>query len=186
MTIATTWPIGIADSANQKSAKLLAVKNSSRLKQTHLITLAVHIAFLFFAYVLRRSLRLTPYLLLSAPGLALEYWLDSIARPRYDAAGNLQKAGEDLDAPGLTEYFWDVIYWTWINLVAVMFLGNRAWWAYLVVPAYTAFAAFSTVRGVKSMFGGVAGGADEGATPAAQSKRQQKMEQRGGQKVKYR
>lgn len=111
--------------------------------------------------------------------------MDSIARPRYDAAGNLQKAGEDLDAPGLTEYFWDVIYWTWINVISVIILGNLAWWAYLVVPTYTAFAAFSTARGVKGMFGGMAGGGTEGPGPA-QSKRQQKLEQRGGQKVKYR
>lgn len=139
-------------------------------------------------FTLRRSLRLKPYLLLSAPALALEYWLESIARPRYDVDGNLLKAGEDLEAKGLTEFFWDIIYWTYINLVAVIILGNRAWWLYLAVPAYAIYAATSTARGVKSMLGGMAGGgseAEQGA-PAAQSKRQQKIEARGGQKVRYR
>ncbi|KAK5077858.1 hypothetical protein LTS08_003304 [Lithohypha guttulata] len=171
----------------QKSAKSLAVKNSQRLKQTHLITLAIHLLFLLLAFTLRRSLTLKPYLLLSAPALGLEYWLDSIARPQYNTDGGLRKAGEDLDARGLTEFFWDIIYWTWINLIAVVLFGNRAWWAYLIVPAYAIYGAFTTAKGVKGMFGGMAGGAAEGDTAApAQSKRQQKMESRGGQKVRYR
>jgi len=149
----------------------------------------VHIVFLLLAFTLRRSLRLTPYLVLSAPALALEYWLESIARPQYDAQGNLKRAGEDLDAPGLTEFFWDIIYWTWINLITVVIFGNRAWWAYLVVPAYAGYSAFSTARGVKRMFGGgMAGGGGEGdQSTQAQSKRAQKFEARGGQqKVRYR
>lgn len=131
---------------------------------------------------------MTPYLAISAPALALEYWLESIARPQYDAQGNLRKAGDDLDAPGLTEFFWDIIYWTWINLIAVVIIGNRAWWCYLIVPAYAAYAAFTTAQGVRGMFGGMAGAAGEGdQTAQAQSKRQQKLEARGGQqKVRYR
>lgn len=101
--------------------------------------------------------------------------------------GNLRKAGEDLDAKGLTEFFWDVIYWTWINLIAVILVGNTAWWLYLIVPAYAGYTAFTTARGVRGMLGGMGGGGAEGdAAPQAQSKRQQKMEQRGGQKVRYR
>lgn len=139
-------------------------------------------------FTLRRSLRITPYLTLSAPALALEFWLESIARPKYDADGNLLKAGEDLEAEGLTEFFWDIIYWTYINLIVVIIFGNRAWWAYLAVPAYAIYAATSTARGVKNMLGGMAGGGGEAeqGTPAGQSKRQQKMEARGGQKVRYR
>jgi len=126
---------------------------------------------------------------LSAPALVLEYWLESIARPQYDAQGDLRKPGDDLDAPGLTEFFWDVIYWTWINLLAVVIVGNRAWWAYLVVPAYAVYGAFSTAKGVKGMLGGgMAGAGGEGDQSAqAQSKRSQKMEARGGQqKMRYR
>lgn len=170
----------------QKSAKLLAVKNNARLKQTHLITLVIHGIFLLFCFIIRRSLSFTTYIVLSAPALVLEYWLDSIARPKYDAAGNLLRAGEDLDAPGLTEFFWDVIYWTWINIVAVVLIGNSAWWAYLLVPAYAIYAAFTTAKGVRGALGGMAGAGGEPETPQGQSKRQQKMEARGGQKVRYR
>ena len=143
--------------------------------------------FVLASFTLRSSLRFTPYLVLSAPALALEYWLETISRPRYDDGGNLKKAGEDLDAPGLTEFFWDIIYWTWINLLSAVVFGNKAWWAYLVVPVYASYAAFTTARGVRGMFGGMAGGGAEGdAPPQSQSKRSQKMEQRGGQKVRYR
>lgn len=101
----------------------------------------------------------------------------------------MRRAGDDLDAPGLTEFFWDIIYWTWINLIAVVVLGNRAWWLYLVVPIYAIYSGVNTARGVRGMFGGLAGAGAEGDTSAqaqAQSKRQQKMEKRGGQKVSYR
>lgn len=157
------------------------------MKQTHLITLVIHALFLLLAFTFRRSLRLTPYLTLCAPALGLEYWLDTIARPRYDEAGNLKRAGEDLDAPGLTEFFWDIIYWTWINLIAVVAFGNRGWWLYLVVPIYATYAAVTTASGLKGMLGGMAGAGGEGdGSVQAQSKRQQKMEKRGGQKMQYR
>ena len=134
----------------------------------------------------RRSLGFTLYLILSAPALGLEYWLESIGRPKYDQAGDLQRAGEDLDAPGLTEFFWDVIYWTWINIVAVVIIGNVAWWAYLLVPAYAIYAAVTTAQGVRGALSGSAGVGKDTEVPQGQSKRQQKMEARGGQKVKYR
>lgn len=172
----------------QKSAKNLAVKNTARLKQTHFITLAIHGVFLFFAFTLRRSLKLTPYLGLTAPALALEFFLDRSSRPTYDANGSLQKPGDDLDAKGLTEFFWDIIYWTWINLIAVVVFGNYGWWLYLVVPLYAIYAAVTTASGIKGTLSGLAGaGAEGGDAPGGgQSKRQQKMEKRGGQKTVYR
>lgn len=82
---------------------------------------------------------------------------------------------------------WDILYWTWINLILVMIIGNRGWWLYLVVPGYAVYSAVGAARGVKSMIGGIAGGAGDGdGAGAAQSKRQSKMEKRGGQKVVYR
>lgn len=139
-------------------------------------------------FTLRRgSLTKTPYLVLSAPALLLEYWLDSIARPAYDSAGNLTKAGEDLDAPGLTEFMWDVIYWTWINLVLVAVLGGRLWWAYLLVPGYAAYKGITTLTGVKQMLGGLGAATDQASgADAGQSNRQKKLEKRSGQKVMYR
>ncbi|KAK5050636.1 hypothetical protein LTR84_003918 [Exophiala bonariae] len=174
----------------QKAAKTLAVRNTSRLKQTHLITLAMHAIFLFLRLTLRSSLSLKRYVLLSAPGLLIEFYLEKLARPSYNPDGSLRRAGEDLDAPGLTEFMWDIVYWTWINLILVMVLGNRAWWLYLVIPAYAIYAAVTTATGIKSSFAGLAGGGGEPSAASqgqGQSKRQQKMEKRGGaQRVAYR
>ncbi|KEF52085.1 uncharacterized protein A1O9_11711 [Exophiala aquamarina CBS 119918] len=167
----------------QKAAKTLAVRNTSRLKQTHLITLAIHGIFLLLRFTLRTSLSLKRYSFLSAPALLIEFYLEKLARPSYNPDGSLRRAGEDLDAQGLTEFMWDILYWTWINLVLVAILGNRAWWLYLAIPAYAVYAAVTTASGLKSSFAGLAGG---GAEPASQSKRQQKMEKRGGQRVAYR
>jgi hypothetical protein len=167
----------------QKAAKSLAVRNTSRLKQTHLISFSLHIIFILLRFSIRGSLSLKRYLLLSAPGLAIEYYLDRLSRPTYNPDGSLRKAGEDLDAKGLTEFMWDILYWTWINMVLVVVLGNRAWSLYLVVPGYAIYSAATTASGLKGMLGGMAGGGGEAET---QSKRQQKMEKRGGQRVAYR
>ncbi|KIV83472.1 hypothetical protein PV11_05493 [Exophiala sideris] len=172
----------------QKAAKSLAVRNASRLKQTHLITLAINTIFLLFRFTLRRSLSLKRYLLLSLPALAIEFYLDRAAQPSYKSDGTLRSAGEDLDAKGLTEFMWDVLYCTWINVILVVILGNRAWWLYLIVPGYAIYAAVGTATGLKGMLGGMAGGGGEASesAPQSQSKRQAKMEKKGGQRVAYR
>jgi hypothetical protein len=90
----------------------------------------------------------------------------------------------------LTDYFWDVIYWTWINLVLVILFGNQAWWLYLAVPAYSAYTAATTIGGVKGMLQDLGGAGAEGETTGAgvgaQSKREAKREKRGqGQRVTY-
>ncbi|OCT46338.1 DUF788 domain protein [Cladophialophora carrionii] len=173
----------------QKAAKTLAIRNSARLRQTHLITISLHALFLALSFTLRRSLSLWLYLLLCLPAILIEVYLDLLARPTYHPSGDLKRPGEDLDAKGLTEFMWDILYWTWINMVVVIIFGNRAWWAYLVVPAYAVYSVVGAARGVKSMMGGIAGGAGDGdGAEATQStsKRQSKMEKRGGQKVMYR
>ena len=82
---------------------------------------------------------------------------------------------------------WDVLYWTWINLTLVVCFGNKAWWLYVVVPAYSAYLAATTVGGMRGMLGGAGGAEGDGAPgTGSESKRQKKMEKRGGQKVAYR
>lgn len=162
------------------------MRNASRLKQTHLITLAINTVFIFLRFTLRHSLSLKRYLVLSLPALAIEFYLDRVAQPRYKSDGSLQRAGEDLDAKGLTEFMWDIVYWTWINLILVIILGNRAWWLYLIVPSYAIYAAATTASGLKGMLGGMAGGGGEAVDGAPQSKRQAKLEKKGGQRVAYR
>jgi hypothetical protein len=170
----------------QKAAKSLAVRNAATLTRTHLISLTLNTLFIVLRFfLLSRSLK--PYLLLSAPALALEFYLDRLGRPSYAADGSLRRAGEDLDAKGLTEFMWDIVYWTWINIVLVIIFGNRAWWLYLVVPGYSVYLAATMVGGMKGMLGVMGGaGGDGTAAPEAESKRQKKMEKRGGQKVAYR
>ncbi|PGH13392.1 hypothetical protein AJ79_03671 [Helicocarpus griseus UAMH5409] len=179
----------------QKAAKTLAARNTSLLRRTHLTTLTLHLLYLLLHFLFNRPRSLTPYLLLTTPTLAIEFYLEKLGRPRYNSGadgGSLRSAGEDLDAKGLTEYLWDVLYWTWGCMGAVCLFGDRAWWLWAVVPAYSAWLGYSTVMGVRK--GGLAGlggmggmGGEAGATgEGAESKRQKKMEKRGGQRVRYR
>jgi hypothetical protein len=170
----------------KKAAKSLAARNAGRLRTTHIITLVLHAVFLIFSFTIRRSLSLKRYILLSAPALIIEFYLDRLARPTYNADGSLRNAGEDLDAKGLTEFMWDILYWTWFNLFLVIVSGNGAWWLYLVVPLYAIYAAVTTASGIKGMLGGMAGAGGEGSSQnQSQSNRSKKMETRGGQKIKY-
>ncbi|KAF2663294.1 hypothetical protein BT63DRAFT_430481 [Microthyrium microscopicum] len=123
----------------QKSAKTLASRNTSRLHQTHLTTLAVHTfhlltrLLLFRSTLTRRSIAL--WLLLSLPALAIEAYLDKVGRPTYivrpdgtkDGVKELKRPGEDLEAQGVMEWAWDVVYWSWgcTGLAAV--LGDWGW-----------------------------------------------------------
>lgn len=70
----------------------------------------------------------------------------------------------------------------------VCIFGDMAWWMWVAVPLYSVWLAWSTFRGVSGGFPGMGGGgmpgeADGGAT---ESKRQKKLEKRGGQRVQYR
>ncbi|KAK8205545.1 hypothetical protein M8818_004918 [Zalaria obscura] len=171
-----------------KALKSLAARNAAILNRTHLISLGVNGLFLFLRLVLiRRSF--WAYTFLAAPALAIQFWFERIGRPTFVESGNgkeLKKAGEDLEAKGLTEWMWDVVYWTWGVIGLVTVFGDRAWWLYIVVPLYSAWLAYSTFTGARQGLAGLAGNADGGAPTGAQSKRQQKMEKRGGQRVQYR
>lgn len=130
-----------------------------------------------------------PFLLCTFPAMGIEFWFERIGRPTYTASPtgsqDLKRAGEDLEAKGLTEWMWDVVYWTWGVTVLVALAGDWAWWLYLAVPIYTVWLAFTTYSGIRKGFGGIgADGAGDGA--GGQSKRQAKLEKRGGQKMVYR
>jgi hypothetical protein len=129
--------------------------------------------------------KLLPYILLTCPSLLIEFWFERIARPTYGTDGDLKRAGEDLEAKGLTEWMWDVLYWTWGCVVLVAIAGDWAWWAYAAVPVYSAYLGFTTYSGVRQGMAGLGGGG-EGSAGGGQSKRQAKLEKRGGQKVQYR
>ncbi|ODH13558.1 hypothetical protein ACO22_07138 [Paracoccidioides brasiliensis] len=174
----------------QKAAKTLAARNATLLNRTHLTTLSLHLLYLLLHHFFNRPRSLIPYFLLTFPTLLIEFYLERLGRPRYNATdGSLQSAGEDLDAPGLTEYTWDVLYWTWGCMGAVCVFNDRAWWLWVVVPLYTVWSLYTTFLGVQEGMQGMGGGVDDGAGAGAgvrESKRQKKLEKRGGQKVRYR
>ncbi|KAI7479298.1 hypothetical protein KC351_g7644 [Hortaea werneckii] len=176
----------------QKAQKTLAARNTAALNRTHLISLIITILFfLLRTFLLHRTHSLKPFILINLPAWLIEVWFERIGRPTKDAAtGDLKRAGEDLEAKGLTEWMWDVLYWTWGCTVMAAVVGNRAWWLYLAVPFYSAYLAFSTYSGMRQGFAGMGGGdgtaAGGSGGSGGPSKRQAKMEKRGGQRVQYR
>ena len=121
--------------------------------------------------------------------MAIEFWLEKIGRPQYAENGELRKSGEDLDAKGLTEFMWDVLYWTWACIAAAALVGNRAWWMYAVVPVYSTWMASTMILNMKKGMAGMTGQGNsvgEGGEGSGDSKRQKKLEKRGGQKVQHR
>ncbi|KAI0166055.1 hypothetical protein GGR57DRAFT_3757 [Xylariaceae sp. FL1272] len=134
----------------QKARKDRAKANAAALTNLHIGTLVVNTLFVLFNLLLkRRSLLL--YVLLSIPSFACEFVLESTGRPKYDASNTLKSAGEDLAAPGLTEYMFDVIWVTWTSVILVILFGNWAWLAWAVVPAYGAFKGFGLLSAARGM-----------------------------------
>ncbi|KAI9370570.1 hypothetical protein BJX61DRAFT_85825 [Aspergillus egyptiacus] len=171
----------------QKATKSLAARNSAVLQRTHLISLALHALHLALHFVFNRPRSLKYYYLLALPTLLIEFYLDRIGRPTYTADGGIRSPGEDLGAAGLTEYMWDVLYWTWGCIGTVCLFGERGWWLWIVVPLYSVWLAYSTVTGMRSGLAGFGAGAGAGGEASgAESKRQKKMEKRGGQRMQYR
>lgn len=78
---------------------------------------------------------------------------------------------------------WDVTYWTYGCVVLVSLFGDWMWWGMIVVPVYSAYSLYGVYRGFR---GGYTDAAGVAQPEAAQSKRQAKMEKRGGQRVAYR
>ncbi|KAL8686439.1 MAG: hypothetical protein Q9218_007105 [Villophora microphyllina] len=175
----------------QKAAKQQAARNTSILKRTHLVSLVINAFFILLRLVLfRASSTRATYLLygiLSLPAFVIEFWFERIGRPVIATNGELKKSGEDLEAKGLTDYMWDVLYWTWGCTAIAAVFGNRAWYGWIVVPLYSLWLAWTTFTGMKGGMAGMAGKNSEGnAANGSTSNRQKKMEKRGGQKMQYR
>jgi hypothetical protein len=166
----------------------LAARNTAILNRMHLISLGINTLFFLIHFVFS-SRSLLAWFILNLPALLIEFWFERIGRPTHDN-GDLKRSGEDLEAKGLTEWMWDITYWTWFCVVLVALAGNRAWYAWAAVPAYSAWLAFTTFTGARkglAGMGGVPAEAEGTSTgPAGQSKRQAKMEKRGGQRMQYR
>lgn len=156
----------------------------------HLISLGNNLFFLLLRLIVFRAKynrnTLLCYVFFSAPALGIEYWLEKIARPTYAENGELKRPGEDLDAKGLTEFMWDVLYWTWACIAAAAMVGNGAWWMYAVVPIYSMWQASTMVMNMRQGMAGMTGQGEGSGEGAGESKRQKKLEKRGGQKAQHR
>lgn len=151
----------------QKAKKDRAKANAAALNQLHLGTLITNAIFWLFYFVFRsRSLWL--YGLLSFPALICEVILETTGRPKYDAAGALRTAGEDLSNPGLTEYMFDIIWVTWASQILVVLFGNYAWLLWTTVPVYGAYKGVGLLGAAKQM----AGMAGMGSAPQADASQQ--------------
>ena len=127
------------------------------------------------------------YFILSVPAFAIEFWFEKIGRPTYGSNGELRRAGEDLDAKGLTEYMFDVLYWSLGTTLLASIFGEKAWWLWTAIPLYSAWLAFTTFGSMRESMAGLASQSRDGAdATGATSNRQKKLEKRGGQKVQYR
>lgn len=172
----------------QKAAKTLAARNTARLNQTLVTTIAIHTLYILLRLIVfrasfsRKSALL--YILLGGPQLFINFLFERQGRPTLNPDGSVKRSGEDLEAKGLTEYMWDVCYWTYGCVFLAAVLGDWAWWAWGVVPLYSAYLAYTTFAGVRKGYSDATGVPQPQA--AGQSKRQAKMEKRGGQKVSYR
>jgi len=137
----------------QKARKDRAKANAAALMNLHIGSFVVNVLF-FLSNLLFERKSLLLYVLLSIPSFVCEFILESTGRPKYDSSNNsLKTAGEDLSAPGLTEYMFDVIWVTWASLVLVVFFGNWGWLLWSVVPAYGLVKGFSLLGAARGMAG---------------------------------
>lgn len=137
----------------QKAKKDRAKSNIESLKNLHLGAAVVNFLFLLWHFFFR-SRSLWAYFLLSAPSFACQYALEKSGRPSYDqSTGALRNSGEDMSAPGLTEYMWDVIWVTWACQILVMLFGNWFWLIWAVVPAYGAYKGYGLLGAARQMTG---------------------------------
>ncbi|KAK1769158.1 hypothetical protein QBC33DRAFT_344989 [Phialemonium atrogriseum] len=135
----------------QKARKDRARSNTASLNKLHIGSLLVNGIFLLSRYFFHtRSLYL--WFMLSIPSFLCELTLERTGRPTYDPSTNaLKSSGEDLAAPGLTEYMFDIIWVTWATNVVVIFFGNWFWLLWAVVPAYGAYKGYGLMGAARQM-----------------------------------
>ncbi|KAI1144033.1 DUF788-domain-containing protein [Hypoxylon sp. FL0543] len=157
----------------QKARKDRAKANAAALANLHTGTLIINTLFVLFNFIFKKRSMLL-YVILSIPSFICEYVLESSGRPRYDPSTKaLQNAGEDLSAPGLTEYMFDVIWVTWASVILVILFGNWGWLLWSVVPAYGAFKGYGLLGAARGM-AGIQGQQSDNAAPAVGNRKQRR------------
>ncbi|KAG4422888.1 hypothetical protein IFR04_003958 [Cadophora malorum] len=142
----------------QKAKKDRAKANTASLNSLHIGTATVNGIFILFTLLIKRR-SLLAWTILSIPSIVAEYILETSGRPKYDAATKtLKSAGEDLAAPGLTEYMFDIIWVTWLCLISVIIFGNWGWIVWSIIPAYGLYKGYGLLGMAKGMMGGAQAG----------------------------
>lgn len=162
------------------SAKKQAISNTNALKLMHLSSLGVNAFVILFHFLLKRPASLKPYFLFSIPAFLLQFQLERMGRPSYDAKGSLIRSGDDLGASGITEWMHDVIYVTWgCAVLSAIFNTTKVWFLYLVIPLYASYKLYSFIS---AQSGGFFNTKREAPTPEQQqpavSKRQEKLQKK--------
>ncbi|TAQ86065.1 hypothetical protein B7494_g5608 [Chlorociboria aeruginascens] len=137
----------------QKAKKDRAKANIASLNNLHVGTLSLNALFIFYnLLVARRSL--VAWVIISIPCFIAEYILETTGRPTFDPTTKaLKSSGEDLAAPGLTEYLFDIIWVTWCCLIAVVTFGNWGWIIWAAVPAYGLYKGSGLLGMARGMMG---------------------------------
>lgn len=159
----------------QKAKKDRAKSNTESLTTLHLTTALLHI--LYHAFRLHTTRRLLPYLILSIPSFIAQFILERTGRPTYDPTTKaLKSAGEDLNAEGLTEYLFDVVWVTWGVLGLVIVAGDWGWWAWAIVPVFGVWKGWGLLGMARGMMGGngLKGGGVSEEQMAGQGNRRQR------------
>jgi len=84
--------------------------------------------------------------LITTIAYGVTYWLiTSQARPTYNEANELVSGGGDLNAKGLIEYQFDIIYITIIVQLLVAFISDWFWAIYAIIPIYAGVKIYNLV-----------------------------------------
>ncbi|KAI1815304.1 hypothetical protein GGS20DRAFT_584666 [Poronia punctata] len=158
----------------QKARKERAKANATALMNLHIGTLVVNVLF-FLSNILFKRRSLTAYIILSIPAFVCEAVLESTGRPKFDPSTKaLKNAGEDLSAPGLTDYMFDVIWVTWASVILVILFGNWAWLLWSAVPVYGLVKGFSLLGATRGMMGGQQAQQQQPENPVAGNRKQRR------------
>ncbi|KAM7195722.1 Protein of unknown function (DUF788) domain containing protein [Rhypophila sp. PSN 637] len=160
----------------QKALKDRAKANISALNYLHWGSFAVNL-FWLLNYITFDNRSIIAFIVLSIPSFICQYILETTGRPTIDEErGVIKSSGEDLSAPGLTEYMWDVVWVTWGVALLAVFFGDKAWTLWAVVPAYGLYKGYGLIGVARQMagMGSAAGGTDEAAAAPAGNRKQRR------------
>ncbi|KAF9782322.1 hypothetical protein BJ322DRAFT_1212751 [Thelephora terrestris] len=107
-------------------------------------------------------------------------YLSKIGEPKRSATGELISPGEDLNQPGVTEWYFDVIYVSWACQLGSAIFGEMFWWLAAAIPLYAFYKIWTSFLGPYLGWGNSSEPSDdkEDNTSQQTSKRQEKLKKR--------